>query len=78
MGGGNIVARPEKGMLNKDIPEPSFLADPNHRCKTLGKDLYNLKKKPKTPPEVKDAKDARAAAHLRSVLLSLVIMESTI
>ena len=62
-GGGNTVKRPEKGMLNKDIPEPDFLADPNHRVKTLGKELYLLKKRPKTPPEIKEAEDKRTAAN---------------
>ena len=31
--------------------EPSFLADPNHRRKTLVGEFYKLLKKPKTAPE---------------------------
>ena len=50
-GKGNIVPRPNRGKLPKDIPEPSFLADPNHRRKTMVGELYKLEAKPKTHPD---------------------------
>ena len=45
--GGNIVTRPDKGGLPRHIPEPSFLADPNHRKKTLKGALYGCLKRKK-------------------------------
>ena len=41
---GNVVVRPDKGELPKLMPEPSFLADPNHRKKTWKNSLYSLEK----------------------------------
>ena len=43
---GNEVYRQNHGMLPVHIPEPSFLADPNHRKKTLKGELYRHLKKP--------------------------------
>ena len=42
---GNVVPRPDKGGLPGYIPEPKFLADPNHRKKTLRGVLYGVLKK---------------------------------
>ena len=42
---GNLVLRPNHGELPRHIPEPTFLADPNHRKKTLKGDLYRHFKK---------------------------------
>ena len=44
---GRVVPRPDKGGLPGFIPEPSFLADPNHRKKTLKGALYGTLKKKK-------------------------------
>ena len=44
---GNIVPRPDHGELPSNIPEPIFMADPNHRKKTLKGELYRLVKKKK-------------------------------
>jgi len=41
---GNVVPRPDKGGIPSHMPEPGFLADPNHRRKTLANELYNLEK----------------------------------
>ena len=42
---GNLVARPDHGRLPREIPQPTFVADPNHRKKTLKGDLYRHLKK---------------------------------
>ena len=42
---GNLVRRPNHGELPRNIPEPAFLADPNHRKKTLKGVLYRHFKK---------------------------------
>jgi len=39
---GDKVVRPDKGALPGDMPEPLFLADPNHRKKSLANVLYGL------------------------------------
>ena len=39
---GNEVARPDKGELPADMQEPSFLADPGHRKKSLKNVIYTL------------------------------------
>jgi len=39
---GNEVERPDHGALPRDVPEPGFLADPNHRKKTLKGELCGL------------------------------------
>lgn len=44
---GKVSRRPEKGNLEYPIPEPAFVADPNHRKKTLKKYLYLMLKKKK-------------------------------
>ena len=44
---GNEVLRPNHGALPRHIPEPGFLADPNHRKKTLKGQLYRHYKKRK-------------------------------
>ena len=43
--GGNVVPRPDRGGLPGYIPEPKFLADPNHRKKTLKGVLYGILKR---------------------------------
>ena len=47
---GNVTPRPDIGGAPKEIPEPSFIADPNHRRKTLTGELYALEGKKKTSP----------------------------
>jgi hypothetical protein len=37
--------RPDKGKLPRQIPEPRFVADPNHRKKVLTGKLHDLAKK---------------------------------
>jgi hypothetical protein len=39
---GNLQDRPDKGQLPGHIPEPMFVADPNHRRKVLTGELYAL------------------------------------
>jgi len=39
---GEKVVRPDKGALAADISEPTFLADPNHRKKSLANVLHGL------------------------------------
>ena len=39
---GREVTRPNHGELPRHIAEPSFLADPNHRKKTLKGELYRM------------------------------------
>ena len=46
---GNVVPRPDKGGIPGYMPEPGFLADPNHRRKTLANELYALEKLGKQP-----------------------------
>jgi hypothetical protein len=41
---GQLQQRPDKGKLPRDVPEPLFIADPNHRCKGLTGDLIALAK----------------------------------
>jgi hypothetical protein len=43
---GGMIVRPNKGKLPAHIPEPVFVADPNHRKKVFTGDLWNLHKKP--------------------------------
>jgi len=38
----------DKGELPKEIPEPKFYADPNHRIKLIGKKVYKLAAMPKS------------------------------
>lgn len=47
---GNTVTCPDHGGVPKHMPEPSFLADPNHRRKTLASELFALKALGKTDP----------------------------
>jgi hypothetical protein len=42
---GELHDRPDNGKLPADIPEPAFVADPNHRKKVLTKDLRTLNQK---------------------------------
>jgi len=44
---GNEVTRPDKGELPADMEEPSFLADPGHRKKSLKNVIYTLISKKK-------------------------------
>jgi hypothetical protein len=39
---GKLQARPDKGKLPAHVPEPFFVADPNHRRKVLSGDLIKL------------------------------------
>jgi len=39
---GKETVRPDKGKIPKHMPEPLFLADPNHRKKTFGKSMFQL------------------------------------
>jgi hypothetical protein len=41
---GKMQPRPDKGKLPAHVPEPLFVADPNHRCKGLTGDLIKLDK----------------------------------
>ena len=59
---GNVVRRPDHGKLQAHMPEPVYVADPNHRRKTLAGELYGLKAKNKTSPEEKELKEKKAAA----------------
>jgi len=52
---GKVVPRPDKGGIPSHMPEPGFLADPNHRRKTLANELYALEKLGKQP----DKKDPK-------------------
>lgn len=52
---GKEVKRPNHGGIPAHMPEPDFVADPNHRCKTLTNDLYTLEGQYKTDPKL-DAK----------------------
>ena len=60
---GNLVARPDHGEVPAHMPEPSFVADPNHRTKTLSNLLYALRDLGKTSPEKQlEAYNKRVAA----------------
>ena len=48
---GNLGPRPNHGAIPAYMPEPSFVADPNHRRKTLSNDLWKLALRGKTSPE---------------------------
>ena len=48
---GNLVPRPDHGRVPRHMPEPNFVADPNHRRKTLVGELFALEGLPKTSPE---------------------------
>ena len=48
---GNLAPRPNNGGIPGYMPEPLFVADPNHRRKTLSNDLWKLALKGKTSPE---------------------------
>ena len=39
------VLKSSKGELHKDIPEPSFLADPSHSVKLVAKHIFYIVKK---------------------------------
>ena len=47
---GNEVRRPDHGRIPRHMPEPSFVADPNHRRKTYTNCLCALLALPKTDP----------------------------
>eukprot|EP00957_Ditylum_brightwellii_P062232 4722641-Ditylum_brightwellii.AAC.1 len=38
----------DTGKLPLDIPEPSWLAEPNHRMKVVASHFFNLKNQPKS------------------------------
>jgi hypothetical protein len=44
---GKLVTRPDKGGVPYYMPEPKFLADPNHQQKMLANELYALEQLPK-------------------------------
>ena len=48
---GNLAPRPNHGRIPRHMPEPTFVADPNHRRKTLSNKLWALAKLVKTSPE---------------------------
>ena len=48
---GNLVSRPNHGGVPRHMPEPLFVADPNHRRKTLASALYALAALGKTSPK---------------------------
>ena len=50
-GNGNLVPRPNHGEVPRHMPEPSFVADPNHRRKTLAGVLYKFRDLGKLSPE---------------------------
>ena len=50
-GNGNLVPRPNHGEVPRHMPEPSFVADPNHRRKTLAGVLYKFRDRGKLSPE---------------------------
>jgi hypothetical protein len=45
--GGKSCIRPDRGLLRRDYPEPTWLNDPSHRGKTLAGDLRSIEKQPK-------------------------------
>jgi hypothetical protein len=45
--GGKATIRPDKGLLRREYPEPTWLNDPSHRGKTLAGDLRSIEKQPK-------------------------------
>ena len=53
---GNLVTRPDHGGVPRHMPEPGFVADPNHRRKTLASVLYAFAAYGKTPPEEQKSK----------------------
>ena len=52
---GNLLIRPDHGGIPRHMPQPSFVADPNHRRKTLASALYAFAGLGKTSP--KDQKE---------------------
>ena len=44
---GILRTRPDKGCIPVDMPQPLFGADPNHRTKLVGKQVYGLAKRKK-------------------------------
>ena len=58
----------DNGRLPLDIPEPSFLADFNHRVKSLGKLIYSLAAASKSTSEVDKAFAARLKAYWGAML----------
>ena len=48
---GNLTARPNHGRVPRHMPEPLFVADPNHRRKTLSNFLWKLALTLKTSPQ---------------------------
>ena len=58
-GAGNLVVRPDYGCIPRHMPEPRFVADPNHRRKTLASALYALASLAKTDPASDKKKNKR-------------------
>ena len=48
---GNLTSRPNHGKVPAHMPEPTFVADPNHRRKTMTNGLYALAALVNTSPE---------------------------
>ena len=62
------VAKKDTGRLPLDVPEPSFLADFNHRVKTVGKTVYGLAALSKRESEVSKEIAARIKAYWGTML----------
>lgn len=48
---GDCIKRPDCGAIPSHVPEPTFIADPNHRRKTLAGNLCALADKAKLSPD---------------------------
>jgi hypothetical protein len=55
---GKEVTKPDYGSIPVHMPEPTFIADPNHCHKTLASALYDLEELPKTDPKQDGLKQA--------------------
>ena len=60
---GKLRTRPDKGGIPGDIPEPLFGADPNHRTKLVGKEVYGLARRTKSTSYTMTEMDAYRIKH---------------
>ena len=60
---GKIRTRPDKGGIPGDIPQPNFGADPNHRTKLVGKEVYGLARRAKSDTYTMTEMDAYRIKH---------------
>ena len=74
---GNLTTRPDHGGLPRHMTEPGFVADPNHRRKTLTGLLYKLKELPKTPPEEAQKKYEKAWQKKRKAVYDKAVAKAT-